>query len=118
MAGEVALMACGWVPGAGAGCDAVDLGRSAMDKEAVGVTLEAAGFIRLAGDAAKLPKQLDNIPDRTRDKKEQLQMVKPPTREDLRVGGLSPWTLIGGQAAGIGDPAMRKSRDPAIRRRR
>ncbi|MFJ3646554.1 polymorphic toxin type 28 domain-containing protein [Streptomyces murinus] len=63
VAGEIALMACGWVPVAGAGCDAVDLGRSAMDKDAVGVTLGAAGFIPLAGDAAKLPKQLDNIAD-------------------------------------------------------
>ncbi|MFJ2264611.1 polymorphic toxin type 28 domain-containing protein [Streptomyces sp. NPDC087844] len=63
VAGEIALMACGWVPVAGAGCDAADLGRSAMDKDAVGVGLGAAGFIPLAGDAAKLPKQLDNIAD-------------------------------------------------------
>lgn len=34
-----------------------------MDKDAVGVGLGAAGFIPLAGDAAKLPKQLDNIAD-------------------------------------------------------
>jgi hypothetical protein len=50
----------------GAGCDAVDLGRSAVDKDAVGVGLGAAGFILLAGDAAKLPKQLDNIADATK----------------------------------------------------
>ncbi|MFB7248920.1 hypothetical protein CW362_31540 [Streptomyces populi] len=63
IAGEIALMACGWVPVAGAGCDAADLGRSAVDKDAVGVSLGAAGFIPLAGDAAKLPKQLDHIAD-------------------------------------------------------
>ncbi|MFE4177047.1 polymorphic toxin type 28 domain-containing protein [Streptomyces sp. NPDC056909] len=63
VAGEIALMACGWVPVAGAGCDAADLGRSAMDKDVVGASLGAAGFIPLAGDAAKLPKQLDNIAD-------------------------------------------------------
>ncbi|MFI5797480.1 polymorphic toxin type 28 domain-containing protein, partial [Streptomyces sp. NPDC051677] len=34
-----------------------------MDKDAVGATVGAAGFIPLAGDAAKLPKQLDNIAD-------------------------------------------------------
>jgi len=61
--------------------------------------------------------QVTKIPDKTRDKKEQRLMIKPPTREDPRVGGLSPWTPIGGQAAGIGDPAIRKSRDPTIRRR-
>ncbi|WP_416980828.1 polymorphic toxin type 28 domain-containing protein [Streptomyces sp. T028] len=66
VAGEIALMACGWVPVAGAGCDAADLGRSAVDKDAVGVSLGAAGFIPLAGDAAKLPKQLDNIADAIR----------------------------------------------------
>ncbi|MFH0180749.1 polymorphic toxin type 28 domain-containing protein [Streptomyces cacaoi] len=63
IAGEIALAACGWVPMAGAGCDAVDLGRSAVDKDAVGISLGAVGFIPLAGDAAKLPKQLDNIAD-------------------------------------------------------
>ncbi|MER7694869.1 polymorphic toxin type 28 domain-containing protein, partial [Streptomyces sp. NPDC097610] len=63
VAGEIALMACGWVPVAGAGCDAADLGRSAVDEDVLGVGLGAAGFIPLAGDAAKLPKQLDNIAD-------------------------------------------------------
>ncbi|MET8692224.1 polymorphic toxin type 28 domain-containing protein [Streptomyces bauhiniae] len=63
VAGEVALMVCGWVPVAGAGCDAVDLGRSVLDEDAVGVALGAVGFFPLAGDAAKLPKQLDNIAD-------------------------------------------------------
>ncbi|MFF1446248.1 polymorphic toxin type 28 domain-containing protein [Streptomyces sp. NPDC058295] len=63
LAGEIALMACGWVPVAGAGCDAADLGRSALNKDAVGASLGVAGFVPLAGDAAKLPKQLDNIAD-------------------------------------------------------
>jgi hypothetical protein len=63
VAGEIALMICGWVPVAGAGCDAVDLGRSAVDGDALGVGLGAAGFIPFAGDAAKLPKQLGNIGD-------------------------------------------------------
>lgn len=61
--GEIALMVCGWVPAAGAGCDAVDLGRSALNGDALGVSLGAAGFIPLLGDGAKLPKQLDNIAD-------------------------------------------------------
>jgi hypothetical protein len=37
--------------------------RSRLDKDAVGVSLGAVGFIPLVGDAAKLPKQLDNIAD-------------------------------------------------------
>lgn len=62
--------------------------------------------------------QVTKIPDKTRDKKKQPLMIKPPTREDPRVGGLSPRTPIGGQAAGIGDPAISNSRDLTIRRRR
>ncbi|MFF2432485.1 polymorphic toxin type 28 domain-containing protein [Streptomyces mirabilis] len=34
-----------------------------MDEDVLGVGLGAAGFILLAGDAAKLPKQLDNVAD-------------------------------------------------------
>ncbi|MEU2742205.1 hypothetical protein ABZ656_44670 [Streptomyces sp. NPDC007095] len=61
--------------------------------------------------------QTADIPGKTQGKKKQPLTIKPPTSEDPRVGGLSLWTPIGGQAAGIGDPAMRKSRDPTIRGR-
>ncbi|MFE2518243.1 hypothetical protein [Streptomyces mirabilis] len=53
--------------------------------------------------------QLTKIPDKTRGKKKQPELIKPPASEDARVGGLSLWAPIGGQAAGIGDPAIRKS---------
>lgn len=43
---------------AGAGCDAADLGRSAVDDDTVGAVLGGADFCPLADDAAKLPKRL------------------------------------------------------------
>lgn len=58
------------------------------------------------------------IPDETQGKKNQSLTIKPPTSEDPQVRGLSRWTAIDGQAARISDPAMRKSRDLAIRRKR
>ncbi|WP_455754984.1 DUF7660 family protein [Streptomyces mirabilis] len=62
--------------------------------------------------------QLTKIPDKTQGKKKQPPTIKPPTGADPRAGGLSLRTSIGGQAAGVSDPAMRKSRDRTIRRRR
>ncbi|MFE2964939.1 hypothetical protein ACFXKC_14950 [Streptomyces sp. NPDC059340] len=53
--------------------------------------------------------QLIEIPGKTRGKKKQPLTIKPPAGEEPRAGGLSLWTPIGGQAAGIGDPAIRKS---------
>ncbi|WP_456303103.1 DUF7660 family protein [Streptomyces mirabilis] len=62
--------------------------------------------------------QFTKIPDKTQGKKKQPLTIKPPTSEDSWAGGLSLWTPIGGQAAGVSDPSMRKSRDRTIRRRR
>ncbi|MDT0484530.1 polymorphic toxin type 28 domain-containing protein [Streptomyces doebereineriae] len=67
VAGEVALMVCGWVPVAGAACDAADLGRSVAEEDKAGVVLGAAGFIPLAGDVAKFPKQALRIADHIAD---------------------------------------------------
>jgi hypothetical protein len=82
-------------------------------------TLRARPCRRVATGRNSLGKaQLTKIPGKTQGKKQQPLTIKPPTGADPRAGGLSLWTSIGGQAAGVSDPAMRKSRDLTIRRRR
>lgn len=65
VAGEIALMVCGWVPVVGAGCDVTDLGRSAVERTRSGSALERQASSRSRATRPSCPNSSTTSPTRS-----------------------------------------------------